>query len=415
VYYPYIIKELRHRHHRTLVNVLGIAAGIALFVAINAVSAAYEEAVSRPFKHLGADLIVQRAEKQAADMQRKPMSMRGVRLPFSNQLLPPEDMENLKTVEGVQETAAALLLWEFSRRGFRSILGVDLTRPDLGPMKMSEWLKKGRLPVKSGEAVLETHYANFQKVKPGDTLKIGDSPFTVVGLLEIKEGAQIAASNVYVSLQDAQNLLPVESDKSRAANIVYLQLRDPSMRQQAKEKIAAAVSGVTVSSSDAFLELMGGISRVSNRFAAIASVVALAGAVLLIIKTMLANLVERSGEIGILKTVGWSRRDIQKQLLGEALLQSILGGMIGILMGYVICYFLSFISITTPMPWMLNPTPAMAKDAENFVNAVPLPVRVSPSLAGVALAISVFIGGITSCLLAHRTAAIKPGDVLRKI
>ena len=55
--YRYMLKELRHHHNRTLVNVVGIAVGIALFVSINAVSTAYQKAVSLPFKDLGADLV----------------------------------------------------------------------------------------------------------------------------------------------------------------------------------------------------------------------------------------------------------------------------------------------------------------------------------------------------------------------
>ena len=82
MYYPYIIKELRHRHNRTLVNILGIAVGIALFVSINATSTAYKKAVSQPFKNLGADLVVQRAEKRSIKGGRPPASMRGIRLPF---------------------------------------------------------------------------------------------------------------------------------------------------------------------------------------------------------------------------------------------------------------------------------------------------------------------------------------------
>ena len=39
--YHYVLKELRHHHNRTLVNILGIGIGIALFVSINAVSTAY--------------------------------------------------------------------------------------------------------------------------------------------------------------------------------------------------------------------------------------------------------------------------------------------------------------------------------------------------------------------------------------
>ena len=93
--FRYVIKELRHHHHRTLVNILGIAIGIALFVSINAVSTAYQKAVSQPFKNLGADLVVQKPEKRAVDAAQTPASMRGIRLPFSNQLLSHEDLGKL--------------------------------------------------------------------------------------------------------------------------------------------------------------------------------------------------------------------------------------------------------------------------------------------------------------------------------
>ena len=157
--YRYVISELRFHHHRTLVNVLGIAIGIALFVSINAISTAYQEAVSLPFKNLGADLVVQKPERRAVDATQTPASMRGVRLPFSNQLLPPEDLRKLASLDGVASMASSLLLWEFDQTGFRTILGVDLAQPSLGPVKVKEWLKEGRFPEKDGEAVLEKHFA----------------------------------------------------------------------------------------------------------------------------------------------------------------------------------------------------------------------------------------------------------------
>ena len=44
--------------------------------------------------------------------------MRGIRLPFSNQLLPSQDLEKLETIEGVDSMASSLLLWEFDKSGF---------------------------------------------------------------------------------------------------------------------------------------------------------------------------------------------------------------------------------------------------------------------------------------------------------
>ena len=76
--YRYVLKELRFRSNRTLLNVLGIAVGIALFVSISAVSTAYQTAARQPLKNLGADLIVQRAEKQQAQMNNRKKSMRGI-------------------------------------------------------------------------------------------------------------------------------------------------------------------------------------------------------------------------------------------------------------------------------------------------------------------------------------------------
>jgi putative ABC transport system permease protein len=410
--YRYVWKELRHHHHRTLVNILGIGIGIALFVSINAVSSAYKEAVSLPFKNLGADIVVQRPEKRSVDSAQTPASMRGIRLPFSNQILPPGDLEKLRSLEGVDSTASSLLLWEFEQRGFRTIMGVDLDQPSLGPVKVKEWLKEGRFPANAGEVVLEKHYAKFHQTRIGDSFPIGNRPFRVVGLLEIKEGSQIASANIYLSLADAQTLLPGES---QGVNIVYLRLKNPSLVHQVKTQISKVVDGLSVTSSDSFLELMGGVSKISDQFSLLASLIALGGAIFLIIKTMLSNLVERSSEIGILKAVGWTERDVQKQLMGEALVQSLLGGIFGLVVGYVLSYLLGFLSIPISTPWEINLMPAFAKDADAASQVVRLPVSVSAGLTGISLGLALVAGGLASYFMGRRTARMKPADILRKL
>jgi len=410
--YRYVFNELRHHHHRTLVNILGIAIGIALFVSINAVSTAYQKAVSLPFKNLGADLVVQRPEKRAVDSKQAPASMRGIRLPFSNQLLPSQDLEKLKSIEGVDGMAASLLLWEFDQGGFRTIMGVDRSQPSLGPIKVKEWLKEGRFPENPGEVVLEKHYAKFHQARVGDAFSVGGRSFKVVGLLEIKEGSQIASANIYLPISDAATLIGGET---KGVNIVYLHLKNPSLLTQVKTQISKELSGVSVTSSDSFLELMGGVSKISDQFSLLASIVALGGAIFLIIKTMLSNLVERSREIGILKAVGWTERDVQKQMMGEALVQSILGGLGGIMAGYAISYLLGFLSISIPTPWEVNLMPAFAKDTEAASQVVRLPVSVSAGLTATSLALSLMAGGLASYCMGRRTARMKPAEILRKM
>jgi putative ABC transport system permease protein len=410
--FRYVLNELRHHHHRTLVNVLGIAIGIALFVSINAVSTAYQKAVSAPFKNLGADLVIQKPEKRAVNAAQTPTSMKGIRLPFSNQLLPAEDLQKLTSLNGVSSTASSLLLWEFDRGGFRTIMGVDLSQPSLGPVKVKEWLKEGRFPQKEGEAVLEKHYAKFHHTSLGGTMTVGGRPFTVVGLLEIKEGSQIASSNIYLSLADAQNL----SGEANGVNIAYLRLQNPSLLTKVKSQIGRELPGVSVTSSDSFLELMGGVSKISDQFSWLASLVALGGAIFLIIKTMLGNLVARSSEIGILKAVGWTERNVQKQLMAEALLQSFAGGLVGLIAGYGISYCLGFLSIPVSTPWEINLTPAFAKEAATATTmAVRLPVSISAGLTAGALVLSLVAGAMASFFMGRRTSRMKPVDILRKL
>jgi len=456
--YHYVLKELRHHHNRTLVNILGIGVGIALFVSINAVSTAYQKAVSLPFKNLGADLVVQRPEKRAVDSGQPPASMRGIRLPFSNQLLPPQDLEKLKNIEGVDSMASSLLLWEFDKGLFRTIMGVDLTQPSLGPVKVKDWLKEGRFPQKEGEVVIEKHYAKFHQTKIGRTMEIAGHSYTVVGLMEIKEGSQIASANIYLPLGDANALLDGDSNgvnpirnssgpsprrigsghasgasnpagiipKSESAaeqrdiisngvNIVYLRLKNPSLLSQVKTNIAKQLNGVSVTSSDSFLELMGGVSRISDQFSFVASIVALGGAIFLIIKAMLSNLIERSREIGILKAVGWTEKDVQKQLMGEVFLQSLLGGVLGIVMGYFFSYLLGFLSIPVSTPWELNLLPAFAKDAQAAAKTVQLPVTISAGLTATSLALSLAAGGMASYVMGKRMARMKPAEILRQL
>lgn len=75
---------------------------------------------------------------------------------------------------------------------------------------------------------------------------------------------------------------------------------------------------------------------------------------------MLGNLVERSREIGILKAVGWTGGDVQKQLMGEVFLQSVMGGIVGVAAGYLISYLLGNLAIPVTTPWEVNLLPAFA-------------------------------------------------------
>ena len=154
---------------------------------------------------------------------------------------------------------------------------------------------------------------------------------------------------------------------------------------------------------------------ISEKYSLIASMVGLIGAVLLVMKTMSSHLLERFREIGTLKAVGWTRQEIQRQLTAEAFIQTLAGSLLGIFAGYFISYLLSFISITIPIPWELNPVPAMAKQVQAASQVIQLHVTMSLSLAIIAVSLSVIIGCLFGYMLGRRTGKIKPADILRQL
>lgn len=409
--YSYIVHELRHRAHRTLINILGITVGVGLFVSINAVSDGYQKAVQLPFANLGADLVVQRAEKNR-QLGQGSLSMRGIKLPFSNQVISSDAFEGLRKLDDVTAAVGSLLLWEFITGGFRTIMGLDLSQPELGPVRLTQWLSQGRLPEQSGEALVEKHFAKFRHIRLGDSLEIGGKPFAVVGMLEIREGAQVAAANIYLRLADAQALLPEAGD---AINVVYLRLRDPARQGAVQQHILSAFPGMSATSSDSFLELMGGVSVITGKFSVVASLVALVGAILLICKSMLASLGERLPEIGVLKAVGWTGRNIQEQLLGEAMVQCLLGGLLGIVLGYAGAYLIGTLSIPINMAWELNPVPASVKIDELANQSIQLPIQLSWELLATALSCSVVTGLLATYLTGKLANKMRPSDILSRL
>ena len=338
--------------------------------------------------------------------------MQGIRMPFSNQLLSDQDRQTLRSLPGVEASAYALLLWEFGRQGFRSILGVDLDRPQLGPVKLKAWLVQGRLVQQAHEALVEKHFARFHHLQPGSTIAIGQQDFTVAGVVEIKAGAQINSANIYLPLAAARALL---HNDPAAVNIAYLRLQNPALAEAYRQRITAALPGADVTSADSIQQLMGGLSGLWDRFAGLAAWIAFAGASALIIKSMLASLMERSAEIGILKAVGWTAANVRNQVMAEVLVQTLLGGLLGILLGYLMVLGLGLLSVSVVLPWDMHPLPAAAKMSSAAEAAVRLPVHLSPALAAASTGLCLAAGLLAGLLAARRTASMRPLDILRRL
>jgi putative ABC transport system permease protein len=170
----------------------------------------------------------------------------------------------------------------------------------------------------------------------------------------------------------------------------------------------------TVATPDSFLELLGSLFALSDKFTLVASLIAVLVAVLVAFKTMAGNVAERAREIGVLRAVGWTNRDVVSQLVAESVIQCLAAGLLGLAIALAVSFGLSFMTVSIPIPWELSPIPHfLPGGGDQIFKTLRLPVHVPWALAFLAILLSTFIGVVTGGLLGRHVSRIKPSEVLR--
>lgn len=177
----------------------------------------------------------------------------------------------------------------------------------------------------------------------GKTIRIGDVPFQVKGVLQSRGAGPGGAS------LDDLILIPVTTASKRLFHRDFLtmmiaQLRDPEKGSASVAKITALLRQrhhIAVSALDDFTmtspqAVMAQVTQMGSTLATILKGIAtiamfIGGAV--IMSLMLISVSERRKEIGLRRSVGASRQDILLQFILEAALISSCGGVIGIVLG----------------------------------------------------------------------------------
>src|SRR5450759_5373032 len=237
IHWRYLTSEMTYRWRRAALLIGGIALAATLVVMLDILGRAFADVATVPFRNLGADLIVQRSALQSA----VPKQM-GIMLPYSAQPIASEELVRLAAEPGVTQAAGFVLLWNLGGGSFFSISGIslDANAPALGPGRAREWLIKGRLPAsRAHEVAVERHYGAFYRLEPGSSIDIAGNVFKVVGVVEIKQGSQIAASNFYMEIGAAREL---GSLPPGLVNQVFLKVADMAETESIKQRIAKSVS-----------------------------------------------------------------------------------------------------------------------------------------------------------------------------
>ncbi|MFG2664109.1 ABC transporter permease [Streptomyces sp. NPDC048387] len=484
MFFTYLRRELRRRRKAALVVASGLALGIALVIVVTSVSAgmsAAQDKVLQSLYGLGTDMTVTKAQKPPQE------GANGTRPRFrfdargegeggdgeqSGDMVVPQGFETLDAAtvtrvagqEGVAKAVGGLSLQvvkvngQFKRGELRrgqggqgggrgsggagdgvqgggadfdvnsySVYGTDVAQPAMGPLTTSK-ISSGR-GFQTGEsdaavAVLDSAYAQKNKLAVGAEITVRKTVFKVVGIATADSGD--AAANVYVPLKQAQALAGTP-DK---ITTVYVQAADSQAIGSVKQAIQKNVPDTTVTTSADLADTVSGslstASSLASTVGAWLSYTVLAAAFLVAGLLTSSTVSRRVREFGTLKALGWKSSRVTRQVVGEALVNGLIGGALGIGIGLA-----AACAITAASPSLTAHLGGGgggrgaggggrmfgqgARHAAAKAVDVALTAPVSLSTIGLAVALAVAGGLVAGGFGGWRASRLRPADALRRV
>jgi ABC-type lipoprotein release transport system permease subunit len=185
------------------------------------------------------------------------------------------------------------------------------------------------------QVLVTTAYASQKGLKVGDTLTINKVGYKIVGLVNPTLTGDV--SDVYFSISNLQKL----STNTGRINEVLVSVANAKDVNGVAKAIKEALPGATVLTSASLADqVTGSLSnarKLANDLGGALALVVLLAAFLIAGLLTLSSVSKRVREIGSLRAIGWSRGRVVRQIIAETLGIGVVGGVLGIALGSVIC------------------------------------------------------------------------------
>jgi len=329
-----IARNLLHRPLRTLIGVMAVAVEVALVVLIVGLTSGLLTETAKRIEGIGADIMLQ---PPAAS----------IFLGFSGSPMPIKIGNRLAELKYVQSVAPALLQFN-STGGVEVIYGID--PESFRAVSGGFVFLRGRDMEGPDDLLVDDWAAKAKNLKVGDTYNLLNHDWHVAAIIEHGKGARL-----FVPITTLQDLVGAH-DK---ASIFLLKCTRPEHTEDVMEEIRSVLPGYTVRPLKDFLSLMTS-TNIPGLEAFINAMIALAIAIglLVIFLTMYTTVIERTRDIGVLKSLGANRGFIVRALLLESAVLCILGIAAGVGLSYAVraAFLAGFptLSILITPEWVLR-------------------------------------------------------------
>jgi putative ABC transport system permease protein len=330
----FVVRNLFHRPMRTLIGVMAIAVEVALVILIVGLTSGILRETAKRIEGIGADIMVQAPAAQ-------------ILIGFSGSPMPIKIADKIGELKYVQAVSPALLQFN-SSGGVDVVYGID--RDTFREVSGGFVFQAGHDMQGPDDLIIDDWAAKAKKLKVGDTFSLFNHDWNVAAIVEHGKGARL-----FVPITTLQDLVGAR-DK---ASIFLVKCTHPDHTEDVMAEIKQLLPNHPVRPLKDFMTLMTstnipGLQTFINAMIALAVSIGL----LVIFLTMYTTVLERTRDIGVLKSLGASKILIVRALLAETSLLCLLGIAAGVGLSYLVrAGFLALfptLSILITPDWVLR-------------------------------------------------------------
>jgi putative ABC transport system permease protein len=396
-YIVFTVSNIVSRKKRSMLTIIAIVIGISAVVSLTSLGYGLQDTINEEFESMGTDKLM---IMPGSSM----FSMMGI----GGGSMTKHDMDVIKRVDGI-ETAGAMI-YKSAKVEFKGetkytfVIGLptDETRKVIDSMQQIK-VTEGRDLKKSDSNAVIVGYLIINDeffgkgISLGDKISIEGRDFKIIGALD-RIGSRPDDTQVYIPLDTAREIF----DEPEKIDIIIAKIKSGYDASVVAEDVKEALRkdrGVekgeedfTVQTSEQLLDTFSSIfSLVMMVVIGIAAISLLVGGVG-IMNTMYMSILERTREIGVMKSIGAMNSDILLMFLIESGFLGLFGGIAGCLLGI-----------------------GIAKLVETIIQGqiIMLRASISTELIAGTLLFSFVIGTVSGMLPARRAARLQPVEALR--